>query len=98
MSDLVFAAFRALGPAARQHEIDRVARALRATQDDEVFALFGQPDFEAPFDHEASAAVAEIAERAGAGRLVALDIYTEFIRPGWSPFPTPGAGGARRRR
>lgn len=39
------------------------------------------------FDHEACSAVTEIAERAGAGGLVALDLYPEVIRPGWSPFP-----------
>jgi hypothetical protein len=55
-----------------------------------VFALFGEPGPDAPFDHEACAAVAEIAVRAGAGGLVALDLYTEFLRPGWSPFPAPG--------
>jgi hypothetical protein len=33
------------------------------------------------FDHEARAAVTEIAERVGVGRLVALDLYTEFERP-----------------
>ena len=49
-----------------------------------------QPDPDAEFDHGACAAVAEIAVRAGAGGLVALDLYTEFVRPGWSPFPTPG--------
>jgi hypothetical protein len=33
------------------------------------------------FDHEACAAVTEIAERAGAGGLVALDLYTEVRAP-----------------
>ena len=27
-------------------------------------------------------------EALGAGG-VALDLYTEFVRPGWSPFPAP---------
>ena len=53
--------------------------------------LFGEPGPDAPFDREACAAVAEIAVRAGAGGLVALDLYTEFLRPGWSPFPASGA-------
>ena len=64
-----------------------MAGALRATGDPDVFDLFGNPDPDAPFDHEACAAVAEIAVRAGAGGLVALDLYTEFVRPDWSPFP-----------
>jgi hypothetical protein len=91
VSELVFAAFKALGMGANKREVALVAKALRATGDADVFALFGQPDPDAPFDREACAAVAEIAVRAGAGGLVALDLYTEFIRPGWSPFPAPGA-------
>ena len=97
MSEIVFAAFEALGVAATRRDVARVARALRATGDADVFALFGEPDPDAPFDHEACAAVGEIADRAGAGRLVALDLYTEFLRPGWSPFPAPGAEGRAAR-
>jgi hypothetical protein len=91
VSELVFAAFRALGTTATKGDIARVAKALRETGDADVFALFGEPDRDGPFDHEACAAVAEIAVRAGAGGFVALDLYTEFVRPGWSPFPAPGA-------
>jgi hypothetical protein len=91
LSELVFAAFEALSMAATKGDVARVAKALRATGDADVFALFGEPDPDAPFDHEACAAVAEIAVRAGAGGLVALDLYTEFVRPGWSPFPAPRA-------
>ena len=91
MSELVFAAFEALGMAATRRDVARVAGALRATGDPDVFDLFGQPDPDGPFDHEAYRAVAEIACRAGAGGLVALDLYTEFVRPDWSPFPAPGA-------
>ena len=90
-SGLVFAACEALGMGASKREVARVAEALRATGDPEVFDLFGQPDPDGPFDREAYRAVAEIAVRAGAGGLTALDLYTEFVRPGWSPFPTPGA-------
>ena len=75
--------------AAARRDVARVAGALRATGDADVFALFGEPDPDAPFDREACAAVAEIAVRAGAGGSVALDVYTEFLRPGWSPFPAP---------
>ena len=91
MSELVFAAFQALGMSAARRDVARVAKALRATGDADVFALFGEPGPDAPFDREACAAVAEIAVRAGAGGLVALDLYTEFVRPGWSPFPACGA-------
>ena len=56
-----------------------------------MFDLFGEPGPDAPFDREACAAVAEIAVRAGAGGLVALDLYTELLQPGWSPFPAPRA-------
>ena len=93
MSDLVFTAFQALGPAATRREVALVAKALRERGDEEVLGLFGagtEPEPDAAFDHEACAAVAEIAERAGAGGFVALDLYTEVIRPGWSPFPTRG--------
>ena len=88
MSELVSAAFEALGMGATRRDVARVAEALRATGDPDVFDLFGEPD---RFDHEACAAVAEIAVRGGAGGLVALDLYTEFLWPGWSPFPAPRA-------
>ena len=94
MSQMVFAAFRALGPAATKREIELVAKAIRASGDRQALELFGtglEPDRDPPFDREACRAVTEIAERAGAGGLVALDLYTEVIRPGWSPFPSPGA-------
>ena len=86
MSGLVFNAFRALGPTATRREIATVAKALRESGDEEVLALFRPPGGEY-FDHEACAAVTEIAEEAGAGGFVALDLYTEVIRPGWLPFP-----------
>lgn len=88
MSDLVFAAFRALGMAATKREIALVAKALRESGDKEALAL---PEPDPAFDREAYASVTEIAERAGAGGFVALDLYTEVIRPGWAPFPAPGA-------
>ena len=44
---------------------------------------------DAPFDHEALDAVTAIAARASASGFVALDLYTEMIRPGWTPFPVP---------
>ena len=90
MSDLVFAALAALGPAANRREVALVAMALRESGDTEALAVFGldqEPDSESRFDQEACAAVTEIAVRAGAGGFVALDLYTEMVAPGWSPFP-----------
>lgn len=92
MSDLVFAAFQALGMGPSKREIALVAKAIRESEDEEVLALFRAGSEPEPvFDRVACAAVTEIAERAGAGGLVALDLYTEIIWPGWSPFPVPGA-------
>ena len=39
MSELVFAAFEALGMAATRRDVARVARALRATGDPDVFDI-----------------------------------------------------------
>ena len=64
MSDLVFTAFQALGPAATRREVALVAKALRERGDEEVLGLFGagtEPEPDAAFDHDACAAVAEIA-------------------------------------
>jgi hypothetical protein len=62
-----------------------------------VFDLFGQPDPDGPFDREAYRAVAEIACRAGAGGLTALDLYTEFRAAGLVAVPdTWGRGAAAR--
>jgi hypothetical protein len=87
---LVHAAFQALGPVASRRDAALVARALRASGDEEALALFGvgpevEPD--APFDDGACDAVTAVAEDAGAGPFVALDLYTEMVRPGWTPFP-----------
>jgi hypothetical protein len=99
VTDLVQAAFRALGPAARRHEVEVVARALRESDDAEALALFGlesaTPVAEPVFDQEACSRVQEIAEAAGAGPFVGLDLYTEMANPGWSPFPTPSGADAR---
>ena len=86
MSGLVFNAFRALGPAAKRSEIATVAKAIRESGDGRALALFRPPGGEY-FDHEACDAVTEIAEQAGAGPFVGLDLYIEMSRPGWRPFP-----------
>ena len=101
MNDLVFTAFQALGPAATRREVALVAQALRERGDEEVLRLFGagtEPEPDAAFDREACAAVTGIAERAGAGGFVALDLYTEVIRPGWSPFRPRGPRGGTPQR
>jgi hypothetical protein len=53
VSELVFAAFKALGMAATRRDVARVAKALRETGDADVFALFGEPDPDGAFDREA---------------------------------------------
>ena len=93
MSELVFAAFRALGMALTGRELALVARAIRESGDEKALALFGARAGARTgprFRPRACAAIAEVAERAGAGGLVALDLYTEVTNPGWSPFPATG--------
>jgi hypothetical protein len=93
-ADLVFAAFKALAADASGGDIALVAKALRASGDPEVYELFGigpEPIPDAPFEGDRAEAVEEVAEAADAGPFVALDLaldlYTEMVRPGWSPFP-----------
>lgn len=88
MSGLLFSAFQALGAGPSRREIATVARALRESGDEETLALFRPLEGE-NFDREACAAVSEVAEQAGAGPFVGLDLYTEVTRPGLSPFPFP---------
>jgi hypothetical protein len=90
VSGLLLSAFRALGPGATRREIATVAKALRESGDEETLALFRPPGGDY-FDHKACDAVIEIAEQAGAGPFVGLDLYVQTIRPGWSPFPVPRA-------
>lgn len=90
MTDLVLQAFKVLAADPNRTDIAMVARALRESGDPEVFALFGterEPIPDAPFDHDALDAVTAIAAQAGASGFTALDLYTEMIRPGWTPFP-----------
>ena len=54
-----------------------------------------EPEPEPAFNREALAAVEEVAEQAGADALVALDLYTEVVNPGWSPFPRSVEDGGR---
>jgi hypothetical protein len=90
---VVVNAFRALGPAARRSELAAVAEAICESGDEEALALF-RPLDGSYFDRKACDAVSEIAVEAlgKAGWHVALDLYTEVIRPGWLPFTVHGAG------
>jgi hypothetical protein len=87
-------AFRALGPTPSRFEFVAVAAAIRRSGDREALELFGlspEPDPDPVFDRERSAAVRELAGRYGIDGFVALDLYTEVLAPGWSPFPVPPA-------
>jgi hypothetical protein len=90
VTELLHAAFAALGPGASRGEVALVASALRNSGDEPTLAMF-RPRDGAYFDHASCDAVTDVAVRAGAGGLVALDLYTEMVRPGWSPFPHGGA-------
>lgn len=88
--DLVFAAFEVLAGDSAGGDVALVARALRASGDPEVYELFGtglEPVPNAAFDDRRCDAVIEVAEAAGAGPFVGVDVYTEMVRPGWRPFP-----------
>lgn len=78
MSALAFAAFRALGMGPSGRELALVAAALSDSNDEETLALF----FERETYGDGYRQLADIAERAGAGRLVALDLYVEVLNRG----------------
>lgn len=89
MSELLLAAFKALGPAPSRRELALVAKAIRESGDEEALALFGagrEPEPDPAFDHDACDRVTEVAEQAGAGFHVGLDLYTAVVNPGWTPF------------
>jgi hypothetical protein len=87
VSDLLLSAFRALGNAPSYREITLVANALRASQDAGACELLGAwPPGDEGWDR-----LVLVADAAGAGGLVALDLATEFQSPG--TFETLAAGG-----
>ena len=86
MSELLLRAFQALGSSPTRREIALVAKALRESGDEETLTMFPE---ERGFD--GLGAVTAMAERADAGAFVGLDLCTEVIWPGWSPFPGPRA-------
>jgi hypothetical protein len=75
VSDLVLMAFRALGDGPTWRELELVADAIRESGDAQALALFEGWD---TFD-----ALVAVAEEAGAGGLVALDLLTDVLNPGW---------------
>ena len=75
MTDLVRLAFRALGDGPTWRELELVADAIRESGDEQALALVEGWD---TFD-----ALVAVAEEAGAGGLVALDLLTEVSNPGW---------------
>jgi hypothetical protein len=95
-ADLVLAAFKVLADDPSGGEIALVAEALRASGDSEIYELFGigpEPIPDAPFERDRAEAVEGVAEAAGADSFAALDLYTEMVRPGWSPFPVREGDG-----
>lgn len=91
MSELVVAAFQAIGPPGPgyRREVALVAKAIRQSGDAEGLALFGvgaEPDPDPRFDRDALGRVKEVAERAGADSHVALDLFTAVTNPLWAPF------------
>jgi hypothetical protein len=83
--ELLTAAFTALGTCPSRRELELVATTLRACQDTELEALVGPAGPDARFDRDACHVLQEIATEAKAGPFVGLDLYTELVRPGWSP-------------
>ena len=91
MSELVAAAFEAIGPPGPgyRREVALVAKAIRQSGDDEALALFGvgaEPDPDPVFDRDAYERVVEVAERAGTDWRLGLDLFTAVVHPNWTPF------------
>ena len=91
MSELLLAAFGALGPAPSRRELGLVADAVRDCRDREVLSLWDGPHYGPGWER-----LVEIAEEADAGYYVALDLYAEVSNPG-SVSQYGGAEELRRR-
>jgi hypothetical protein len=76
VSALLFNAFKALGMGPSRRELGLVATAIRESGDEEALALWG--DNYGPRYRR----LTELAVEAGAGGLVALDLYVEVAYPG----------------
>ena len=87
MSELVEAAFRALGPSASWDKVKAVAATLRESDDEETIALLeGAADsIWGDDDDDAWDELKAIAEEADAGPFTALDLITEYALPGAFP-------------
>lgn len=81
MSELVFAALRALGPRPGPDELETVARTVRETGGPEVRALFG---LGAPVTEKEAwrRFLALVQERDETLQFVALDLFSEMTSPG----------------
>ena len=80
MTQLLTAAFKALGMAPSRRELGLVCDAIRASGDKASLGLWDDTDargFAPGFDR-----LVEIAEEAGAGFYVALDVWSEVGSPG----------------
>jgi hypothetical protein len=78
MTELVLAAFEALGMGATRRELGLVAKALRDSGDEETLALFYEPESYG----DGYRRLVDISQQAGAGGFVALDLYVEVVNPG----------------
>ncbi len=87
MSELLLAAFKALGPGPSRRELGLVADAVRDSGDREALALWDGPDYGPGYKR-----LVELAEQAGAGGFVVLDLYVEVYTRG----PSHGWPVARR--
>jgi hypothetical protein len=74
VSELVLAAFQALGPGPSWREVALVAASLRESNDRKVEGLLSP---------EGRDRCCEIADEAGANRFVALDLAVAFHNPGY---------------
>jgi hypothetical protein len=87
VSTLLERAFKALGPAPSQREVELVAQALRDSEDEEALAAL-----EAAWgNREASDALTELALASGSSGFVALDLGVEVFNPGGNYALPPAA-------
>lgn len=93
MSDLLGAAFTALGAAPSAHELELVGRALREAGDEQVLKLMeraaAEIDADAPY-RPAYTEVGAIAQAAGADPFTVLDLLVEVTNPNWQRQPVRG--------
>jgi hypothetical protein len=81
VSGLLFSAFKALGPGASRREIAQVAAALHESGDEEAGRLLNCAIWTDGHNPDLWDRCVEIAEEAGAGPFVALDLVMAFSNP-----------------